>query len=180
VPRQQQAERRQQPQRDDETIWRDFGIELRRLRLERGLSAPKLAEASGVSRDAIHKLEAGGYRRFTGGPWELPNPRDDALASLARALGVKLEDWFKQVRRYDDRPRTQAHLHRRSPTDRLSQMEEELRETNERTEELARENARLRAALVRAGIMVDNGSESTDSTDEPATAPEPRRRRSPG
>ena len=75
------------------------------------------------------------------------------------------------------RSRSCPHLRRRSPTDRLSQMEEELRETNERTEELARENARLRAALVRAGIMVDN---DTDEADGPATAPEPRRRRSPG
>src|SRR6266700_3577198 len=58
-------------------------------------------------------LEHGGFRRYADGPWILPNPRDDTLVSLARLYGVKAEEMFKHVGRYNDRPQTKTSLRRR-------------------------------------------------------------------
>jgi transcriptional regulator with XRE-family HTH domain len=158
-------------QQDEQTIWRDFGIEVQQLRLKRGLSVPKVVELSGgeISRDQIHKIEHGGWRQRTGGPWETPNPRDDKLAALANVLGVRVEDWFKVVGRYNERARTRA-ARKQSPTDRIAQLEEDLRETKERNVELEERQRRIEETLRNAGIL---GGET-------ATPPRPRRRRSPG
>jgi transcriptional regulator with XRE-family HTH domain len=151
-----------QQERDEQTIWRDFGIKVQRLRLERGLSVPKVVELSGgqVSRDQIHKIEHGGYRKETGGPWETPNPRDDKLAALARALGARVEEWFTIVGRYDERARTQQ-AKKRSPTDRIRQLEEELAETQRRNDELERRQQRTEEILRQAGILTNGEPPAT-------------------
>jgi transcriptional regulator with XRE-family HTH domain len=156
--------------RDEESIWRDFGDMLRRLRLDRGLTVPKVVKLTGdqVSRDQIHKLEHGGYRKETGGPWETPNPRDDKLAALAKAYGAKVEDWFALVGRYDDRPRTQQSR-KRSPTDQIRELKEENRKIWERNEELERRQQHTEDLLRQAGILT-NG--------EPAAPQRSGRRRS--
>lgn len=67
-------------------IQRAFGLVLRRLRDERGLSQEDLAAASGVGRSFIAKLELG------------PNqPSLTTLFRLAGALGVPPEDVVSRV-----------------------------------------------------------------------------------
>ncbi|MBM4783171.1 MAG: helix-turn-helix domain-containing protein [Archangiaceae bacterium] len=58
-----------------------FGLRLRALRLERELSQEQLAEAAGMSRDAVARLELGGR-------W----PRLDTALRLAEALMVSLAE----------------------------------------------------------------------------------------
>lgn len=61
---------------------RKFGLKLRALRLEREMSQEQLAEAAGMSRDAIARLELGGR-------W----PRLDTVLRLRDALGASFEDF---------------------------------------------------------------------------------------
>jgi transcriptional regulator with XRE-family HTH domain len=174
MPKQQQA-------RDDQAIWRDFGDMLQRLRLDQGLTVPKLVEMTGnqVSRDQIHKLEHGGYRKEAGGPWETPNPRDDKLAALAKALAVRIEDWYAIVGRYDQRSRTRQHkptggAARRSDAERIAALEEEVRQIRERNERLEAQHRRTLEVLHAKGVEVpgEDGGRSGGSGG-------PRRRRSP-
>jgi DNA-binding XRE family transcriptional regulator len=57
------------------------GRELRRLRVERGLTQARLAQLAGVSRQLVGAVEA-----------ERHLPRVDAAVALARVLGVQVED----------------------------------------------------------------------------------------
>jgi len=73
---------------------------LRRIRLERGLSAAELARAAGVSKATISSVERG-----------LGNPAVDTVWALAQALGLPFGALFDddgrdlvQVRRIDDAP----------------------------------------------------------------------------
>ncbi|GIU93154.1 MAG: hypothetical protein KatS3mg011_2060 [Acidimicrobiia bacterium] len=64
-----------------------FGVRLRELRRERGLSQKRLADMAGVSRQLVGAVEAGRHL-----------PRVDAALALARALQVDLEDlWTEHV-----------------------------------------------------------------------------------
>lgn len=60
-----------------------IGEEVRRLRLERGLSQQELAERIGLSQSVIARLEAGGVE-----------PRLSTLDRVAEALGVELDVRF--------------------------------------------------------------------------------------
>jgi transcriptional regulator with XRE-family HTH domain len=93
-------------ERDERQLWREFGQELERLRGERGLSLRELERQAKVSYTQLYTLEQGG--RNKGDVWVTPNPRDEQLGRIARALGVSPERFYKQVGRYDDRPRTKA------------------------------------------------------------------------
>jgi transcriptional regulator with XRE-family HTH domain len=66
------------PQRHDEEIAKEFGLNLVAARRRGGLSQSRLAERAGLSRDGIHKIEHG-YR----------SPRIDSLILIAAALGVE-------------------------------------------------------------------------------------------
>jgi len=61
------------------------GERLAELREQRALTLRDLEEASGVGADAISKIE-NGHRK----------PRPSTLRKLARALGVEVEDFFRQ------------------------------------------------------------------------------------
>src|ERR1700683_2081847 len=63
---------------------RALGETLRTARLAKGLSARKLAEASGLTHSFISKLESATYDSVS----------PDSLMSLARALDVAPEDLF--------------------------------------------------------------------------------------
>src|SRR6266536_2277496 len=94
--------------------WTDFGRWLAAVRVERGYTQAHTAKQAGMGIQTLVSLEHGGYRRTTDGPWITPNPRDETLVSLARILGVDLQEMFERVGRYDQRPRTRASLRRAS------------------------------------------------------------------
>ncbi len=93
-------------ERDEVQLWREFGAELERLRGERGLSLRDLERQAQVSYTQLYTLEQGGRNKDD--IWITPNPRDEQLTRIARALGVPVEQWFSKVGRYTDRPRTKA------------------------------------------------------------------------
>jgi transcriptional regulator with XRE-family HTH domain len=62
------------------------GRNVRRFRLEKGLTQEKLTEDSGVSQQYISELERGAR-----------NPTIDTLAKIALALGVTTTDLFEPV-----------------------------------------------------------------------------------
>lgn len=81
------AERLSQPEARQayDTAMRAFylGEEVRRLRIQRGLSQQELAEHMGVSQSVVARLEAGGVE-----------PRLSTLDRVAQALGVELRVQF--------------------------------------------------------------------------------------
>ena len=64
------------------------GLELRRIREEKGLTVEELAEKSGVSVTTIRVAERG--------PRE---PSDDTVAKIARPLGLTFEEVWRLQRR---------------------------------------------------------------------------------
>jgi transcriptional regulator with XRE-family HTH domain len=65
------------------------GLELRRIREERGLTVEELAEKSGISATTIRVVERGGRE-----------PRGDTVARLAKPLGLTFDEvWRLQNRR---------------------------------------------------------------------------------
>jgi transcriptional regulator with XRE-family HTH domain len=64
------------------------GLELRRIREEKGLTVEKLAERSGVSVTTIRVAERGQRA-----------PSDDTVARLARPLGLTFDEVWRLQRR---------------------------------------------------------------------------------
>jgi transcriptional regulator with XRE-family HTH domain len=81
----------------DEAAWKDFGEWVEQLRERSGLTVGELAERAGVSRIWLQVLRKGGRR--IQGEWRAPNPKKDALARLARALDVPVEEMFARAGR---------------------------------------------------------------------------------
>ncbi len=131
----------QDQDQQDYQRWRQFGQTVERLRLERGYTATQLAKHAGVSFQSVVTIEQGGFRQREGGPWMLPNPQDRILAGLAGALGASVEDWFQQVGRYDERPRTRRSLRRAAGKTAAADELDELRERVEAVEAQLRELA---------------------------------------
>lgn len=71
----------------DETIIKEFGQKLKRLREDRGLSLRELAHQADSSSQNIHKIEKG--KR---------NPSLTTICRLARALGVQPGDLLASSR----------------------------------------------------------------------------------
>jgi transcriptional regulator with XRE-family HTH domain len=121
--------------------WTDFGRWLEAARVERGMTRTQLATAVHMSVQTLVALEHGGFRRTTDGPWITPNPKDETLVSLARALGVDAREMFERVGRYDERPRTRASLRRASGKlagrERIEELERRVAELEEITRQLA-------------------------------------------
>jgi len=66
-----------------------LGLELRRIREERGLTVEELAEKSGISATTIRDVERGAREA-----------RGDTVAKLARPLGLTFDEvWALQRRR---------------------------------------------------------------------------------
>ncbi len=131
----------QDQDQQDYQRWRQFGQTVERLRLERGYTATQLAKHAGVSFQSVVTIEQGGFRQREGGPWMLPNPQDRILAGLAGALGASVEDWFTQVGRYDERPRTRRSLRRAAGKTAAADELDELRERVEAVEAQLRDLA---------------------------------------
>ena len=65
-----------------------LGLELRRIREERGLTIEQLAEKSGISATTIRVVERGARE-----------PRGDTVARLAKPLGLTFDEVWRLQRR---------------------------------------------------------------------------------
>lgn len=75
---------------------KQFGVALRRLRVERGLSQEALAFRAGVTKNQVQLIESGrsSGRKDSTGP---SNPRLSTLAGLAEVLGLKVSDMLAEA-----------------------------------------------------------------------------------
>src|SRR6266700_2410255 len=81
----------------DKSEWQAFGEWVENLRKRSGLQVRELAERADVSAQWLQEIRHGGRAIY--GDWRVPNPKDDALARLARALGVSVEEMFARAGR---------------------------------------------------------------------------------
>jgi transcriptional regulator with XRE-family HTH domain len=81
----------------DKAEWEAFGQWVDGLRKRAGLQVRELAERAEVSAQWLQEVRHGG--RAVYGTWRLPNPKDEALARLARALDVPVEEMFARAGR---------------------------------------------------------------------------------
>ena len=81
----------------DKAEWEAFGEWIDGLRKRAGLQVRELAERAEVSAQWLQEIRHGG--RAVYGTWRLPNPKDEALARLARALDVPVEEVFARAGR---------------------------------------------------------------------------------
>jgi transcriptional regulator with XRE-family HTH domain len=133
----------------DEAAWKAFGVWIEQRREHSGLTVGELAERAGVSRVWLQVLRKGGRR--IEGEWRPPNPKSDALARVARALDVPVEEMFARVGR-DTAPSstTGAESQRTSPPDDVgSGAVERIQELEERVARTEQEMAELRQLLER-------------------------------
>jgi transcriptional regulator with XRE-family HTH domain len=137
---------RQEPTDLEQARWKQFGAWLRDLR--EGRTQTDVAAEAKLGIQALASLERGGFRRYDDGPWLLPNPKDETLIRLARALGVVSEEMFKRVGRYDDRPQTTGSRRRQDrKADRITELEARNAELEERDRQRERELAEVRDRL---------------------------------
>jgi len=128
---------RQEPTDVEQARWRQFGAWLRDLR--QGRTQTDVGAEAKLGIQALASLERGGFRRYDDGPWLLPNPKDETLIRLARALGVDPEEMFKRVGRYDDRPQTTGSRRRQDrKADRITELEAKNAELEAKNAELER------------------------------------------
>ncbi len=131
----------------DKAEWQAFGEWVESLRKRSGLPVRELAERAGVSAQWLQELRHGGRAIY--GEWRLPNPKDDALARLARALDVPVEEMFGRAGRSAAPSNAEAETTETAPGDhgdagalkrireletRLTQYEKELAELRELVE----------------------------------------------
>ena len=149
--------------------WKQFGTWLRELRVDQARTQTNVAAAAGMGIQSLASLERGGFRRNDDGPWLVPNPKDETLILLARALGVDPEELFGRVGRYEDRPATKGSRRRQDRRgDRLAELEERIQTLEAEVERMRERNAETERRLREAGISI------------PGESGRPRRRRVPG
>jgi transcriptional regulator with XRE-family HTH domain len=162
-----------QEQRDDleRQRWKQFGTWLRDLRVDQARTQTNVAAAAGMGIQSLASLERGGFRRNDDGPWLVPNPKDETLISLARALRVDPEELFRRVGRYQDRPATKGSRRRQDRGgDRLAELEVRLEALEREFVAMRERNAETERRLRDAGIPVPDEAPGRPS----------RRRRAPG
>ena len=81
----------------DRAEWEAFREWVDSLRKRAGLQVRELAARANVSAQWLQEIRHGG--RAVYGEWRLPNPKDEALARLARALDVSVEEMFARAGR---------------------------------------------------------------------------------
>jgi transcriptional regulator with XRE-family HTH domain len=129
----------------DEAAWKAFGEWVEDLRVRTGLQVGEVANRAGVSRVWLQEIRNGG--RGVPGGWRLPNPKNDALVRLARALNVPPETMLARAGRgaapstaeagtqVDD---ASAAARIRELADRVAQQERELAELRQLLQRQAR------------------------------------------
>jgi transcriptional regulator with XRE-family HTH domain len=131
----------------DEAAWKAFGEWIEQRREHAGLTVGELAERAGVSRVWLQVLRKGGRR--IEGEWRRPNPKSAALARVARALDVPVEEMFARAGR-DAAPSTGAKSQETSPHDDVGTgAVVRIRELEERVARTEQEMAELRQLLER-------------------------------
>jgi len=131
----------------DKAEWQEFGEWVESLRKRSGLQVRALAERAGVSAQWLQELRHGGRAIY--GTWRLPNPKDEALARLARALNVPVEEMFARAGRGGVPPgadETDASGGT-APSDDAERATARLRELEERVARHEQELAKLRKLL---------------------------------
>jgi transcriptional regulator with XRE-family HTH domain len=73
---------------------KELGLELQRRRVDAGLTQENLAHRAGLTRTHYQQIEKGEWKH--GNP---SNPSLRVLASLARELGLEVDDFTPSVRR---------------------------------------------------------------------------------
>jgi len=131
----------------DEAAWKAFGEWIEQRREHSGLKVGELAERAGVSTVWLQVLRKGGRR--IEGEWRPPNPKSAALARVARALDVSVEEMFARAGR-DAAPSTRAESQGPSPHDDTGPgAVERIRELEERVARTEQEMGELRQLLER-------------------------------
>jgi transcriptional regulator with XRE-family HTH domain len=131
----------------DEAAWKTFGEWIEQRREHSGLTVGALAERAGVSRVWLQVIRKGGRR--IEGQWRPPNPKSAALARVARALDVPVEEMFARAGR-DAAPSTGTTSQETSPHDDIGPgAVERIRELEERVARTEQEMAELRQLLER-------------------------------
>jgi transcriptional regulator with XRE-family HTH domain len=123
----------------DEAAWRAFGEWVEELRVRSGLQVGEVAEQAGVSRVWLQEIRKGG--RGVPGGWRLPNPKDEALVRLARALNVPPEEMLARTgRRTTTATGSGAGTAPASPdaTARIQELEQQVRQQERELTELRR------------------------------------------
>jgi transcriptional regulator with XRE-family HTH domain len=126
----------------DEAAWRDFGEWVEQRRERAGLTVGELAKRAGVSRIWLQVLRKGGRR--IEGEWRAPNPKSDALARVARALDVPVEEMFARAGR--GTPPSASRAEGQEASSQAGSMER-IRELEERVARTEQEMAELRQLL---------------------------------
>ncbi len=116
----------------DEAAWKDFGEWVEQLRERSGLTVGELADRAGVSRIWLQVLRKGGRR--IEGEWRAPNPKSDALARLAHALDVPVEEMFARA----GRGAPSASGAEAGSVERIRELEERVARTEQEMAELRR------------------------------------------
>jgi transcriptional regulator with XRE-family HTH domain len=132
----------------DEAAWKAFGEWIEQQREHSGLTVGELAERAGVSRVWLQVLRKGGRR--IEGEWRLPNPKSAALARVARAMDVPVEEMFARAGR-EVGPRTSGadSQEASSSEDVGTEAVERIRELEERVARTEQEMAEMRQLLER-------------------------------
>ena len=129
----------------DEAAWKAFGEWIEQRREHAGLTVGELAQQAGVSRVWLQVVRKGGRR--IEGQWRPPNPKSAALARVARALDVPVDEMFARAGR-DTAPSTRATSQAISPLDDIEPgAVERIRELEERVARTEQEMAELRQLL---------------------------------
>jgi transcriptional regulator with XRE-family HTH domain len=135
----------------DEAAWKAFGEWIEQRREHSGLTVGELADRAGVSRVWLQVLRKGGRR--IEGEWRPPNPKSDALARVARALDVPVEEMFARVGRHAAPNTTGAESQGPCPHDDIGTgAVERIRELEERVARTEQEMAELRQLLERQRV----------------------------
>jgi transcriptional regulator with XRE-family HTH domain len=136
----------------DEAAWKDFGEWVEQLRERAGLTVGELAERAGVSRIWLQVLRKGGRR--IEGEWRPPNPKTDALARLAHALDVPVEEVFARAGRGADGAEGKEASSQGGPetgsVDRIRELEERVARTEQEMAELRQLLEEQRATRAKA------------------------------
>jgi len=132
----------------DEAAWKAFGEWVENLRVRTGLQVGEVAKRAGVSRVWLQEIRNGG-RGIPGG-WRLPNPKNEALVRLARALNVSPETMLARAGRGTAPSTTEAG----AAVDDTSAAER-IRELEERVAQQGRELGELRQLLQRQARRAD-------------------------
>jgi transcriptional regulator with XRE-family HTH domain len=129
----------------DKAEWQAFGEWVESLRKRSGLQVKELAERAGVSAQWLQEIRHGGRAIY--GAWRLPNPKDEALARLAQALDVPVDEMFTRAGRGAAPSTSEAEIQQPADREGAAGADERIRELEERVTQHERDLAEMRQLL---------------------------------